>query len=991
MVSAAGLGRHAYDLRILICGRRAVPMPLYHGETAGVDAQRAQGVQVGSGNTMVNQFVVAAPAAAWPVRVGRCPLPADGFQDRVALRSALVATAAAAGTHVLAGDGGTGKTQLAAATFERARRDGVELAVWVTATSRTAVLAAYAQAFAATHLGGGSGEVERDAGAFLAWLAATDRSWLVVLDDVADPAQLSGLWPAGTTGRVVITTRRRDAAIVARGPVVEVGVFTPQESAAFLAAKLASAAVPADALAEADGLGADLGYLPLALAQAAAVIVNDAITCAEYRAMLADRTRSLAELFPCDLADSGDDYEYTVAGTWSLAIERADALAPTGLARPLLSLASLLDPNGIPEAVLTGASAQAWVSSRVGGAAADIRRALRNLHRLSLVSHDPTDPARLVRMHALAQRAAVDDLPPPLLATAVRAAADALADAWPAVVRDAGLEQTLRANAAAIRDRHGAHLWSSGMHRVALLAGQSLGESGLAADALAYFDELAADAHRILGPDHPDTLSARFERGYWQGECGDFAGAVAAQEVLLADRLQVLGAEDPDTLGTQANVAYWRGHAGDPRRALAETERVLVNQLRILGPDHQLTLQTRHNCAHWRGQAGDPAGAAADSEKLLADALRVLGPDHPETLDTSRNLAYWRGRAGDAAGAATALAEVLQAYTRLLGPEHPDTMHARDNLAEWRGRAGDPATAAADFERLLVDRLRVLGPDHPHTLVTQHNLAEWRGHAGDLAGAVATYRDLLRHQTRILGANHPYSLATRSNLAAWRGEAEGPATATALLESLLAEATEVLPVDHPQTLAIRHNHGYWLGRAGDPAAAAAALREVVADCLRILGPRHPETLNTRHNLAYWRARAGDQAGAAREFTELLADRLPLSGPNHPDVLETRHELAALHQQSGNVAAAAAAFAELHADQERALGRHHPQTLLTRGHLAELRGLTAGAAAAVAAYRELLADATLVHSADHPEIARIRSARDRWLDSSTATSQTTEKR
>jgi hypothetical protein len=134
--------------------------------------------------------------------------------------------------------------------------------------------------------------------------------------------------------------------------------------------------------------------------------------------------------------------------------------------------------------------------------------------------------------------------------------------------------------------RHGAHLWSSGMHRVALLAGPSLGESGLAADAVAYFDELVADAARMLGPDHPDTLSTRYERGYWQGECGDFAGAAEAQEAVVADRLRVLGAEHPDTLGTRANVAFWRGHAGDPRRAVAETEGVLIK-----------TSQHRNGCA----------------------------------------------------------------------------------------------------------------------------------------------------------------------------------------------------------------------------------------------------------------------------------------------------------------------------------------------------------------------------------------------------------
>ena len=55
------------------------------------------------------------------------------------------------GSYVLTGPGGTGKTQLAAA-YARAlwqSRD-TELVVWITASSRAAILAGYAEAFART-------------------------------------------------------------------------------------------------------------------------------------------------------------------------------------------------------------------------------------------------------------------------------------------------------------------------------------------------------------------------------------------------------------------------------------------------------------------------------------------------------------------------------------------------------------------------------------------------------------------------------------------------------------------------------------------------------------------------------------------------------------------------------------------------------------------------------------------------------------------------
>ncbi len=46
------------------------------------------------------------------------------------------------------------------------------------------------------------------------------------------------------------------------------------------------------------------------------------------------------------------------------------------------------------------------------------RQAVRNLRRLSLISHDPNDVVRSVRIHALAQRAAIEELDPAAAAEA---------------------------------------------------------------------------------------------------------------------------------------------------------------------------------------------------------------------------------------------------------------------------------------------------------------------------------------------------------------------------------------------------------------------------------------------------------------------------------------------------------------------------------------------------------------------------------------------
>ncbi|MFE5860196.1 FxSxx-COOH system tetratricopeptide repeat protein, partial [Streptomyces virginiae] len=767
----------------------------------------------------VNINVAPRGPAAWPHQVGVIPSRALTFQNRLEA-ARLQAAVADGGTavlgQVLTGMGGVGKTQLAADYARTTWQDGsLDVLVWVTASSRSAVVTSYAQAGAAL-LPADLDDPEQVAQAFLSWLTRRSGAqrcrWLVVLDDVADPDDLRGLWPpASSSGRTLVTTRRRDSVLTGEGRRrIDVGLFTQAEADAYLTRSLAAhdRHEPKEQLT---ALAKDLGHLPLALAQAVAYLIDSGETVAAYRELLADRATTLADTVPDRLPD---DQDLPLAAAWSLSVARADTLAPAGLARPMLDLAALLDPNGIPQTVLTSAPALAYLTqhrTRTGpnpvGASRpvsprDALLALRALDRISLIDHIPSTPHQAVRVHQLIQRTTRDTLIPDQQAQLARTAADALSAAWPEGERDTTLTQALRANTFALTDCAGEALYLPDVHGVLYIGGRSLGRSGHVAAALSHFHQLVDITCRHLGPDHPDTLLARNYLADWRGEAGDAASAAAALAEVLDDRV------------------------------------------RVLGPDHPHTLATRHNLAFQRGEAGDAAGAAEAFAELLDDVLRVLGPDHPHTLATRNRLADWLGEAGDAVGAAAVLAEVLDDRVRVLGPDHPATLTSRHNLAHWLGEAGDAVGAAAALAELLDDRVRVLGPDHPATLTTRHNLAHWLGEAGDAVGAAAALAELLDNRVRVLGPDHPDTLTTRHNLADWRGEAGDAAGAAAALAEVLDDRVRVLGPDHPHTLTTRHNLAYWRRKAGDAAGAAEASTELLDDVLRVLGPDHPHTLTT---------------------------------------------------------------------------------------------------------------------------------------------------
>ncbi|SED04793.1 Tetratricopeptide repeat-containing protein [Amycolatopsis tolypomycina] len=751
---------------------------------------------------------------AWPVNVGVVPQLADRYQERE-VSPLLQRTPAGSRTVtlVLAGMGGVGKTQIAAQYTERERaRKALDLLVWATATARSEVVTGYAEAAVRAGIpGADERNPEEAARRFLEWLAATDRQWLIVLDDLEDPACMRGLWPPNSrAGQVLVTTRRRDPSLVREDRVlIEVGVFTPGDSEAYVNAKLVGRQHLADGAA---GLAADLGHLPLALAQAVAYMLNRGLTAEQYRQRLAESRRGLREVLP-EPGELPDDHQRTVDVTWSLSVELADTLNPPGMARPLLELASLLDANGVPDAVFTARPVLDHLAASLGRSVtpADVRDALHVLHRLSLATVDLSGPDRAVQVHALVQRATRDTLAD--VGRLGRTAADALLISWPANHTDANLAQALRSNVRALDLNTPDSLWLPGAHPVLVRHGRSLAEAGLAVDAAVFFTRLRLACADRLGEDHTNSFVLRHHLAHSRAEIMDYAGAAAEYERVLADERRVLGDEHPLTLTARSCLAHWRGQDGDSADVITELEQVLADQRRVLGDDHPDILTTRHRLAYWRGRAGHEIDAVKELYMVLADERRVFGDDHPQTLSTRRELADWRGNAGDTMGAVWELMVLIEDQRRVLGDDHLDTLSTRGMAAVLRIDSGDPAGAMIELEALLADQRRVLGDDHVDTLTTLDIMMNCRDAVSDPSDAVDEVAELLANLRCGLGDDHPATMATRFSLANHRGMAGDVAGAVSVLEELLAVQQRVLGDDHPATLGTRHNLDHWRQRS----------------------------------------------------------------------------------------------------------------------------------------------------------------------------------
>ncbi len=228
----------------------------------------------------------------------------------------------------LQGMGGIGKTMTA---VEYAHRNAADYDVvwWVNAEERYVLasqLAALAGPLGLPPMADVAGSLQ----AVRSELRSRHR-WLLIFDNATAVDDVVDLLPDGP-GHVLITTRRGGFSSI--GTVSQLDVLDRVDAIAFLRRR-----IPDISMDQADALAAQLGYLPLALAQAASYIDTSAIPPAEYLELF--RVRS-SELLARGLTPGQTS---TVATTWSVSIEALRQFQPAAV--ELLELCAWLAPEPI--------------------------------------------------------------------------------------------------------------------------------------------------------------------------------------------------------------------------------------------------------------------------------------------------------------------------------------------------------------------------------------------------------------------------------------------------------------------------------------------------------------------------------------------------------------------------------------------------------------------------------------------------------------------
>ncbi|MGW8359027.1 FxSxx-COOH system tetratricopeptide repeat protein [Streptomyces wedmorensis] len=896
---------------------------------------------LGAGSSVTVHLPPIPSPASWPLIVGAPPLLASSFQHRPALTAAIDEARAAGSSAVLAqvlsGGGGMGKSQLAAAYARDAVRTGTDLVLWAAAADMQQLIALYARAAALVQAPGRRGDDPvADAQAFLAWLTTTSRSWMIVLDDVTDPAALAPWWPAARpgTGWVLATSRLKDSRLTGQGRTrVDVDVYTPAEAGAYLEHRLSTDAFPQLLDGSQRDLAEELGYLPLALGHAAAYLINQQMPCAAYLALLRARERNLDDVMP-QWADT-ENYGRQVTAALLLSRTAAQAASPRGLALPVLQLAALLDPAGQPAALWNSPPVLAhltdWLSaapqeqplSVTGG---EVRESLLILHRYGLLTYDSHASAQEVRIHALTARAVQETTPSERQASLAHTAADALLAIWPDHHGPHHrLAAALRANTHVLAHGTGQHLWDGKHHHVLLHSGASLMFSGHYHVALTYLQDLLAKAKDALGPEHIDVHETRACLAATLGHLGRHRDALPLKEQVLAYDLAVNGEDHPDTLSARATLAETLQQLARDD-ALPMKEQVLDDHRRVLGEDHPDTLHARNNLAASYGELGRYDDALPLLQQVLTDSMRTLGTDHVETHISRHNLAALHHTLGRNSEALPLVEQSVEGLARLLGASHPHTTSLRETLAAICRDLGQYDRALEIGKQVVADRISTLGSDHPDTPQALHHLADTYESLGNHDQALQLRENVLADCIRLHGKGDAKTHIARANLALTYSSLGRHSDALPLQEQALTDTIRNLGEDHPDSHRARHDLAMTYSDLGRDHDALPLQEQVLTHYIQTLGEGHADAIAARTWLAATYSNLGRHNDALSLEEQVLAHRVRTLGEDHPDSHRARHNLAVTYSRLGRDEEALPLREQLLAHRVRTLGADHPDTI-----------------------------------------------------------------
>ncbi|XRM46413.1 hypothetical protein ABZX51_009448 [Aspergillus tubingensis] len=752
--------------------------------------------------------------SVWMVPLRRNPRFA-GREDEITRIEGLFMQQNGPSKVAICGLGGIGKTQIALELAYRMRNRDPNCSIcWITCTSYESVEQAYmniALKLKMTDIK--PAEVKEKVKAYLSQESA--GKWLFFFDNADDMGMwsknnstdtvLTDFLPESEQGHILFTTRSRKVAVKLASPhVITITEPSTESSIEILRNSLVEKTLLNDRVT-ALKLLEQLAFLPLAIAQAAAYINENSIGLSDYLQLLQDQEPHVVELLSEDFGDEMryKDIQNPVALTWFISFQQIQE--SNNLAADYLSFLACINPRDIPQSLLPQPVSN---KSKID--------ALGLLKAFSFISEGSGDGS--LNLHQLVHLATRNWMRKnQQFRLYILKTADRLSEVFPN--NDHANRQAWREylpHALSLIAEAG--FWKEQEKYIDLIRNvcSCLSSDGRWKEAEELGVQVLELHKRVLGPEHPDTLTSmdNLASTYWNQGRWKEAEELQIQELKLCK--QVLGPEHSSTLTSMANLASTYRNQGRWK----EAEELQIQELKlckqVLGPEHPSTLTSMNNLALAYSKQGRWKEAEELEVQVLELRKQVLGPEHPSTLTSMANLASTYRNQGRWKEAAVLGVQVLELRKQVLGPEHPNTLTSMSNLASTYLKEGQWKKAEELGVQVLELRKQVLGPEHPSTLTSMNNLASTYLKQGQWKEAEELGVQVLKLRKQVIGPENSDTLTSMANIAfTWKGQGMVK-NALALIKQCAELRRNLLGPDHPDTISSSDTLSDW-ETAVDPA------------------------------------------------------------------------------------------------------------------------------------------------------------------------------
>ncbi|KAH0551781.1 hypothetical protein GP486_007000 [Trichoglossum hirsutum] len=502
----------------------------------------------------------------------------------------------------ITGLGGVGKTQVVLELAYRIKERYPDCSVlWLPVTNSENLQQAYLKAgrqLGITGLEEGRADVKKLVQDHLGqesagqWLMIFDNAddidmWIKKSENEGGSRALKDYLPRSSQGRIIFTTRSRKVAVDLARKVIEVSEMDKETAELLLRKSLINPDL-LNSRSDTLELLQQLIFLPLAIVQAVAYINKNGMTFSDYISLLKDQEQTFIDLLSKDFEDDGryPEAKNPIATTWLISFEQIRRLDI--LAAEYLSFMCCIDPRDIPQSLLPPAQSREKVMDAIG-----------TLNAYSFVSRQPSDNS--LGLHRLVH-----------LATRNWLRREGSLAQWT-------LKAVARLNEILPNNNHeNRNVWRIYLHHARYVLDPSFIE-----DEVKEKTELLWKFSMCL---YSDGRYDEAEKPFFQ---------------VMEVEKRVLGQEHPDTLTSAANLASTYRNQGRWKEAEKLDVQVMETRKRVLGQEHPSTLTSMGNLAlTWKSQDRD-IEAFNLMNKCCHLQEKKLGVDHPHTISSLQTLKEW--------------------------------------------------------------------------------------------------------------------------------------------------------------------------------------------------------------------------------------------------------------------------------------------------------------------------------------------------------------